>query len=117
MGLAVKVHRWRSKFIVDTLHEMGFCCSYTEVMRFFKNAADCVEPVLGGDVHLLEMSVLSSADEVNHNRITLDGKETIHKIGVIASVIPERQMNHIIPQKKQISELKSDKKTKILILE
>ena len=33
-----------SKFIVDTLHEMGLCCSYTEVIRFDKNEADCVEP-------------------------------------------------------------------------
>ena len=99
VGLAVQIHHlYRSKFIVDTLHEMGFCSSYKEVIRFEKNAADCVEPdVLGGDVDLLEMSVLFAADNVDHNIITLDGKGTFHGIGVIASVTPGKQMNDLIP--------------------
>ena len=51
---------------------MGFCSSYAEVIRFEKNAADCVEPdVLVGNVNLLGMSVLS-ADNVDHNIITID---------------------------------------------
>ena len=69
IGPAVQIHHlYRSKVIVDTLHEMGFCCSYTEVIRFEeKNAADCVQPdVLGDDIDLLEMSVLFSADDVDH---------------------------------------------------
>ena len=74
--LAVQIHHlYRSKFIVVTLHEMGFCCSYTQVIRFEKNATDCVEPdVLGGDVDLLEMSVVFAADNVERNVITIDGK-------------------------------------------
>ncbi|KAG7156410.1 hypothetical protein Hamer_G006161 [Homarus americanus] len=44
VGLAVQVHHmYRSQFLVDTLHEMGFS-SYKEVMRFEKNAADSVAP-------------------------------------------------------------------------
>ncbi len=70
IGLAVQIHHlYRSSLIVDTLHEMGFCSSYTEVMRFEKNAADCVEP--GGDVDLLDMAVLFAADNVDHNIIML----------------------------------------------
>ena len=48
---------------------MGFCSSYAEVIRFEKNAADCVKPdVLGNHVNLLGMSVLF-ADNVDHNII------------------------------------------------
>ena len=118
VGLAVQIHHlYRSKFIVDTLHEMGFCSSYKEVIRFEKNAADCVEPdVLGGDVDLLEMSVLFAADNVDHSIITLDGKGKFHGMGVIASITPAKQMNYLIPRR-QISELKTENKTKIPILE
>ena len=118
VGLAVQIHHlYRSKFIVDTLHEMGFCSSYAEVLRFEKNAADCVEPdVLGGDVDLPEMSVLFAADNVDHNIITIDGKGTFHGMGVIATVTPGKQMNRLI-LRRHISELKSENKTKIPILE
>ena len=118
IGLAVQIHHlYRSKIIVDTLHKLGFCSSYTEVIRFEKNAADCVEPdVLGGDVDLLDMSVLFAADNVDHNIITIDGKGTFHGMGVIAAVTPGKQTNHLIPRR-QISELKTENKTKIPILE
>ena len=40
VGLAVQIHHlYRSKFIVDTLHEMGFCSSYKEVIRFEKKCS------------------------------------------------------------------------------
>ena len=90
IGLAVQIQQlYRSKNIVDTLHKMGFCSSYTEVIRFEKNAADCVEPdVLGGDVDLLDMSVLFAADNVDHNIITIDGKGTFHGICVSLPLSP-----------------------------
>ena len=73
---------------METLHEMGFCSSYAEVIRFEKNAADCVEPdVLGGNVNLLGMSVLF-ADSVDHNIITIDGKGTFHGMAIIAALTP-----------------------------
>ena len=34
-------HLYRSKFIVDTFHKMGFCFSTTEVMRFLKSGTLC----------------------------------------------------------------------------
>ena len=43
IGLAIQGHHfYRSRFLVDTLHNMGYCSSYAEVQRFEKNAADCV---------------------------------------------------------------------------
>ena len=87
------------------------------MLRFEKNAADCVEPdVLGGDVDFSEMSVLFAADNVDHNIITIDGKGTFHGMGVIAAVTPGKQMNRLIPRR-HISELNSENKTKIPILE
>ena len=43
-----------------------------------KNAADCVEPDVIGDVDLLDMSVIFAADNVDQNIITIDDKETFH---------------------------------------
>ena len=43
IGLAVQIHHlYRSSLIVDTLHEMGFCSLYTEVMRFEKKMPQIV---------------------------------------------------------------------------
>ena len=67
-----------------------------------------MEPdVLGDDVDLLEMSVLFAANNVDHNIITIDDKGTFHGMGVIASVTPGKQTNHLIPRR-PISELKID---------
>ena len=103
---------YRSKIIVDTLHKLGFCSSYTEVIRFEKNAADCVEPgVLGSDVDFLDMSVLFAADNVDHNIITIDGKGAFHGMSDITAVTPGKQTHRLIPRR-QISELKTKNKTK-----
>ena len=117
VGLAVQIHHLcRSKFIVETLHKMGFCSSYAEVIRFEKNAADCVElDVLGGNVDLLGMSVLFAADNVDHNIITIDGKGTFHGMGIIAALTPAQRMTRTI-QRKQVSDLKTGD-TKIPVLE
>ena len=45
VGLGIQTHHlYRSRFIVDTLSAMGFCSSYSEVVRFEKNAACSVAP-------------------------------------------------------------------------
>ena len=42
LGLAIQLHHhYRSRFVIDTLHAMGFASSYHEVQRFERNAA-CV---------------------------------------------------------------------------
>ena len=106
VGLAVQTHHLhRSKFLVDVLHEMGFCSSYGEVLRFEKNAAHSVDPdVLGGDIDLLDPSVLFAADNVDHNIITIDGKGTFHGMGIVAAVTPGQRTNRLIPRR-NISEL------------
>ena len=106
LGLAVQIHHLcRSKFIVEILHEMGFCSSYTEVIRFEKNVASYVEPqVLGSNVDLIGTSVLFAADNVDHNVMTLDGKGTFHGMGIIAALTPAQVTTRPIPRK-NISDL------------
>ena len=71
-----------------------------------------MEPgVLCGDVDFLDMSVLFTADNVDHNIITIDSKGAFHGMSVIAAVTPGKQTHRLIPRR-QISELKTKNKTK-----
>ena len=118
IGLAIQTHHlYRSRFIVDTLYQMGFSSSYGEVLRFEKNAADTVAvDKLGENVDSQGMAVLFAGDNVDHNILTIDGKGTFHGMGMIAPLTPGRKPNQIIPRQ-SISELKYTEKTKIDIVE
>lgn len=40
IGLSVQLHHnFRSKYLIDVLHHLGYCSSYAEVTRFKRNAA------------------------------------------------------------------------------
>ena len=42
LGLGVQLHHhFSSRFLIDSLHQHGFCCSYQEVHQFHGNAAQC----------------------------------------------------------------------------
>ena len=86
VGLAVQVHHhFASRFLVDTLHRLGFCCSYKEVQRFVRNAAVS----RGTDIPGFSGQFLQyAADNVDHNIRTLDGHNTFHGMGIIAAVTP-----------------------------
>ena len=102
LGVAVQMHHLhRSRFLIDSLSTMGFASSYPEVQRFELNAACSLAPdVLGGDMDILGQSLLFAEDNVNHNIITLDGKGTSHGMGIIAAIIPWKQVVHGIPRQK-----------------
>ena len=91
IGLAVQMHHLtRSKFIINLLNKMGFCCSYSELQRFETNAATCAAPnIIGNEEDPLKM-VLFAADNVDHNTLTIDGKGTFHGMGIIAAVTPKQ---------------------------
>ena len=100
IGLAVQIHHLtRSRFILDTLHAMGFCASYKEVLRFEKNAASYVaaDMLEGMDP---STTLLFAADNVDHNIITLDGKGTFHGMGMIATFTPGKKTRKIISRLK-----------------
>ena len=101
IGLAVQTHYlYRSKFIIDTLCEMGFRSSYGEVLRFEKNAADCVAPdMLGEDIDMADTTLLFAADNVDHNVLTIDGRGTFHGMGMIGAMTPGQNTKRIIPRR------------------
>jgi len=98
LGLGIQLHHhYASRFLIDTLHKYGFCCSYNEVHQFEQNAALSY----GTDIpNLSSQFVQYVADDVDHNVRTLDGNNTFHGMGMIAAVTPE------IKRTNQISRLK-----------
>jgi len=86
VGLAVQLHHsFASRFLIDTLHRLGFCSSYQEVLLYNQNAAvdqGTEIPDYGGEF------VQYVADNVDHNLRTLDGNNTFHGMGMIATTTP-----------------------------
>ena len=96
VGLGIQLHHhFASRFLIDSLSRHGFCCSYQEVQRFGKNAA--VDQ--GTDIpnHTSEF-VQYVVDNVDHNIRTLDGNDTFHGMGIIASVTPGTKHNQLVPR-------------------
>ena len=87
LTLGVQLHLlFGSKMLIEMLNELGFCCSYNEVQKFEKSAAVSQtfdEPDLSGNEFIQFM-----ADNVDHNVRTLDGRNTFHGMGMMATVTP-----------------------------
>lgn len=86
VSLGVQLHHhFASRFLIDSLHCHGFCCSYTEVQQFEENAALSH----GTDIPNFESQFVQYvADNVDHNIRTLDGNDTFHGMGMIAAITP-----------------------------
>ncbi|KAL8606521.1 hypothetical protein ACOMHN_037752 [Nucella lapillus] len=92
------MHRmFASKFLINTLNKLGFASSYTETLRFQHNAATSQ----GIDLpDIQEGSTLQFvSDNVDHNAVTLDGRNTFHGMGTIAVVTPGASRPTRIPRK------------------
>lgn len=73
--------------MIDTLHSLGFCCSYAEV-RKFKYCATIFNDQIESEQLVPQNKVTKyAADNVDHNLCTLDGKGTFHGMGMIPGVI------------------------------
>ena len=86
IGLGIQMHHhFASRFLIDSLHKLGFCCSYQEVQRFERNA------VMSNGTDIPDFSskfVQYAADNADHNIRTLDGNNTFHGMGMIAAITP-----------------------------
>ena len=98
IGLGVQLHHsYTSRFLIDTLHQFGFCCSYNEVILFRQNAA--VDQ--GTDIPAYNgQFVQYVADNVDHNTRTLDGNNTFHGMGMITTVTPGTSEVRYVPRRK-----------------
>ena len=99
IGLAIQLHSmFGSRIMIDVLCKMGFCTSYTEVLKFMVCAAfhqNINLPIIP------DTSVLHySADNVDHNLVTLDGHNTFHGMGIIAIITPGCFSPFVIPRHK-----------------
>ena len=119
ISLSVQMHHlYRSRFLVDTLCQMGFCSSYGETQRFEKNATNCDIPNMLGEDLIDEpnMALLMAADNVDHNILSIDGKGTFHGMGMIAAVTPGQKTVHVITRH-HAAELNVVEKSKIAIID
>lgn len=102
IGLGVQMnHLYGSRFLVETLYSMGFACSYSEVLKYQSNAA------MSQNVALKELNgqfVQFVADNVDHNTATLDGHNSFHGMGIIASITPGVKFERIVPRNKVTKE-------------
>ena len=97
LGLGVQLHHnFSSRFLNDSLNTYGFCCSYSEVQCFERNASVCQ----GTDIPNLtpDQVVQYVTDTVNHDKITIDGRNTIHGVGMIATITPATNTSYHIPR-------------------
>ena len=113
LGLGVQLHHsFASRFLIDTLYNLGLCISYSEVHKFETSAA----AAQGIDIPGYEDGnfIQYVADNVDHNVRTLDGSDTFHGMGIIAGVTPGTKSRDPIPRLDvSIDDLKSAAKIDI----
>ena len=96
MGLAVQLHHhFASRFLLDSLHHLGFCSSYHEVKKFEQNAAANQGTKISG---LTTKCIQYVGDNVDHNIQMLDGHDTFHGMGIIATVTPSTNQVCVVPK-------------------
>ena len=116
IGLAVQLHyHFRSRFLIDTLYNLGFCPSYSEVLRFEENEASCRSDNLISEIKSTGIC-LFAADNVDHNIVTLNGQGVFHGIGMIARITPKNTRSSVVPRKK-VSDLNAVADSKIEIVD
>jgi hypothetical protein len=98
LGLGVQLHHhFGSRFLIDHLNSLGFCCSYSEVQKYEANAAAALSnkiPCQESDDPFLQFV----ADNVDHNTDTIDGRGTFHGMGIIASSTPGSEVTVSVPR-------------------
>ena len=116
IGIAVQLHyHFRSRFLIDTLYNLGFCSSYSEVLRFEENAASCRSDNLISEIKSTGIC-LFAADNVDHNIVTLNGQGVFHGMGMIAMITPKNTRSSVVPRKK-VSDLNVVADSKIDIVD
>ena len=91
-GLGVELdHVFGSRWLVEHLSRLGFCISYQEVAKYKQSVLQNENT----EDHIIMSQprfARWSADDVDHNIITLDGKNTFHGMGVIISSIHQKDL-------------------------
>ena len=104
-GLAVQMHRhFGSRFLIDCLKKHGF--GIAEVLKYLECAAMSQGTNIPG-VDKLPMDIpycmQPIADNTDHNTRTLDGHNTFHGIGIIATVTSRISASFKVPRLKEVT--------------
>lgn len=97
LGVGVQMHHhFASKFLVDSLYQLGFSCSYSEVQMYERSAAVAQKLEVCGFTpgHFMQYV----ADNANHNIRTIDGHGTFHGMGIVACITPKIERASVIPR-------------------
>jgi hypothetical protein len=95
-GLGVDLDAHGSANLIREVSRLGFCISYDEVVRFKQSATVRNQSPLFAGQEPKPIFVQYAADNVDCNLRTLDGKGTVHALGIIsASVFAHGQFSDI----------------------
>ncbi|CAG2196498.1 unnamed protein product [Mytilus edulis] len=96
IGLGIQMHHhFSSRFLIDTLYNLGFCSSYSEVQKFEMNAAASRSTENENENQSFVQYI---ADNVDHNIRSLDGFGTFHGMGIIAASTPGIKTARSVPR-------------------
>ena len=102
LGLGLQMHHhFASKFLIETLNNLGFSSSYSEVMLYKRNAAVTADP--NNNTLSCGQFMQYIADNIDHNLRTIDGKNTFHGMGIISCITPEHKEIRTIARKTNVS--------------
>lgn len=92
LGPGVQMHHhFMSSFLVNTLHDHGFACSYADVIKYEQNAAVAQGTEIPGFTESIIYNMLQTTSA------TIDGTGTFHGMGIIACITPGIQQNKPVP--------------------
>ena len=101
--LAVHLHnRHGKRDIVDQLNAFGFCKSYSEVRMYLRNAAVTAEHSEMTTL-LPDQDVQYMVDNVDWDRDTIDGRNTVHWTGQMTAVYPSEEISAQVIPRQQIT--------------
>ena len=84
-GVGIKMdHIFGSKWLINKLSRLGFSISYDEINRYKQSVIEH-NNIIDMQKFLPEDAFIQySADNVDHNTCTIDGKGTFHRTGIIS---------------------------------
>ena len=99
VGLSVTLeHKYGHRDLVDMINKFGFCSSYTEACTYRKNAATSQGIDLPYEVN--DTFIQYQADNIDHASNTLDGSDSVHVMGQMATLTPAIKVKREVPRAK-----------------
>lgn len=88
-GLSSDFHNhFQSRYAVDLLYKAGFGTSYSNVQNYERSAAVCKGTTLEDGTVSENHCIQYIGDNADYNSRTLDGHNTLHAMGIIATISP-----------------------------